>query len=105
MRTFVKTLKTAKHVVLARVVRVGKLVVSVVCTKVTKAPRAGLSLRTALISRLRDLRAVYGMNSFGEAQSGLGCWHSQSWSCRAAATARVAARAEAGRAWSRPPRS
>lgn len=104
MRTFVKTLKTAKHVVLARVARVSKHVVTVVCTKVTKALRARLSLRTDWISRLRGPIAVYGMNSLGESQSGLGCRHSQSWSCRAAA-ARVAARAEAGRAWSRPPRS
>ncbi|MGQ9605447.1 MAG: hypothetical protein ACUVTW_04545 [Thermogutta sp.] len=104
MRTFVKTLKTAKPVVLARAARVGKHVVLVVCTKVTKILCAGLSLRTDWISRVRDLFAVHGMNSSGDSRSHLGCWQSQSWSCREAA-ARVAARAEAGRAWSRPPRS
>ncbi|GAB4135905.1 hypothetical protein JCM17478_22700 [Thermopirellula anaerolimosa] len=105
MRTFVKTLKTAKHVVLARVARVGKHVVTVVCTKVTKVLRAALSLRTDGIRRYPGLYSVHGMDSFGGSQSGLGCWQSPSWSWQPAAASRLAARAEAYRAWSRPPRS
>ena len=105
MRTFVKTLKTAKHVVLARVARVGKHVVTVVCTKVTKIVRAGLSLRADWIRRFRDWNPIQGMGSFGGSQSGLGCWQSPSLSWQPAAAGRFAARAEAARSWSRPPRS
>ncbi len=105
MRTFVKTLKTAKHVVLARVARVSKHVVTVVCTKVTKMLRAGLSLRADWIRRCRDLNPIHAMDSFGGTQSGLGCWRSASLSWQPAAAARLAARAEAARSWSRPPRS
>ncbi|GEM_PF-6369929 len=103
MRTFVKTLKTAKFVVLARVARVSKHVVTVVCTKATMILHAGLSLR-ADFRDSRGLHRIHGMQQMRDSQSGLGCWQSPSLSWQPVA-ARLVARTQAARSWSRPPRS